>query len=80
MNLLLADVVSWASKPSRCLYYITPVIPNRHFIPPHLFCFQSPTHNLPQLAAVSKRHYHPATEVRRYRALLTSSGATPALK
>jgi len=33
MNLLLADVVSWASKPSRCLYYIT-VIPNRHFIPP----------------------------------------------
>ncbi len=32
-KLLLADVVSWVSKPCRCLFHITPVIPNRQFIP-----------------------------------------------
>ena len=38
-NLLLADVVSWVSKPCRCLFHITPVIPNRHFIPSSLLFF-----------------------------------------
>ncbi len=38
-NLLLADVVSWVSKPCRCLSHITPVIPNRHFIPSSLLFF-----------------------------------------
>ncbi len=34
------------SKPSCCLFHITPVIPNRH-LTPHPFCFLSTTHNLP---------------------------------
>ncbi len=48
-NLLLADVVSWVSKPCRCLFHITPVIPNRHFIPSSLLFF---IHNS-QLALIS---------------------------
>ena len=29
----------WDSKPCRCLFHITPVIPNRHFIPSSLLFF-----------------------------------------
>ena len=29
----------WVSKPCRCLFLITPVIPNRHFIPSSLLFF-----------------------------------------
>ena len=35
----MADVVSWVSKPCRCLFHITPVIPNCHFIPSSLLFF-----------------------------------------
>jgi len=35
----MADVVSWVSKPCRCLFHITPAIPNRHFIPSSLLFF-----------------------------------------
>ncbi len=35
-DLLLADVRSWAPKPCRCLFHITTVIPNSHFIPSSL--------------------------------------------
>jgi|TARA_B100000959_G_scaffold281715_1_gene346434 hypothetical protein len=49
-------------QPCRCLLHITPVIPNSHFIPSSLLFSISNT-QLPQLAAVFKRHYHPtATE------------------
>ena len=48
-NLLLVDEVSWVSKPCRCLSHITPVIPNRHFIPSSLLFF---IHNS-QLALIS---------------------------
>jgi hypothetical protein len=48
-NLLLADVVSWVSKPCRCLFHITPAIPNCHFIPSSLLFF---IHNS-QLALIS---------------------------
>ena len=45
----MADVVSWVSKPCRCLFHITPVIPNRYFIPSSLLFF---IHNS-QLALIS---------------------------
>ncbi len=35
----MADVVSWVSKPCRCLFHITPVIPNCHFIPSSFLFF-----------------------------------------
>ncbi len=44
----MADVVSWVSKPCRCLFHITPVIPNCHFIPSSLLFFLHNSESLPK--------------------------------
>ncbi|MDP7453746.1 MAG: hypothetical protein QGE95_15995, partial [Arenicellales bacterium] len=62
-NLLLAEVrdctISGPRNPV-VICFTSPLSSLTAISPPNLFCFQSPTHNLLQLAAVFKRHYHAA--------------------